>query len=38
MLTATTSLGDGGIDAELASMLMLMGRIEIDVVDVGYDP
>ena len=38
VLTATTSLGDGGIDAELASMLMLMGRIEIDVVDVGYDP
>ncbi len=38
VLTATSSLGDGGIDAELATTLMLMGNLEIDVVDVGYEP
>ncbi len=37
VLTAVSSLDEGGIDAALASTLMLMGNLQIDVVDVGYD-
>ena len=37
VLTAVSSLSEGGIDATLASTLMLLGNLQIDVVDVGYD-
>ena len=36
VLTTTSSLGGGALSAELASTLLLMGNLEIDVVDVGY--
>ena len=36
VLTATASFSDGGLGAELASMLQLIGNLEIDVVEVGY--
>lgn len=37
VLIATARLGDGGLGSELASTLMLMGNLEIDVLDVGYE-
>ena len=37
VLTAVSSLAKGGIDATFASTIMLMGNLEIDVVDVGYE-
>ncbi len=37
VLTAVSSLAQGGIDATFASTIMLMGNLEIDVVDVGYE-
>ncbi len=37
VLTAVSSLDQGGIDVALASTLVLMGNLEIDVVDVGYE-
>lgn len=36
VLTATASFSDGGLGAELASMLQLIGNLEIDVVEVEY--
>ncbi|MCH8165548.1 MAG: transglutaminase domain-containing protein [Planctomycetes bacterium] len=37
VLIATARLGDGGLGSELASTLLLMGNLEIDVLDVGYE-
>ena len=37
VLTAVSSLAQGGIDATFASTLMLMGNLQIDVIDVGYE-
>ena len=37
VLTAVSSLEEGGIDAALATTLMLLGNLQIDVIDVGYD-
>ena len=37
VLTTTSSLADGALSAELASTLLLMGNLQIDVVDVGYE-
>ena len=36
VLTAVSSLDQGGVDAALASTLPLMGNLQIEVVDVGY--
>ena len=36
VLTGTSSLADGQGATEMASMIMLMGNLEIDVQDVGY--
>ncbi len=36
ILTGVTSLADGAGGAELASMLLLVGNIEVQVVEVGY--
>jgi transglutaminase-like putative cysteine protease len=36
VLAATSALHQGGLDAELASTLMLIGNLRIEVVDVGY--
>ena len=37
VLTAVSSLEKGGMDATFASTIMLMGNLEIDVVDIGYE-
>lgn len=37
VLTGTASLEDGALNAELATTVLLMGRLEIDVTEVGYD-
>jgi transglutaminase-like putative cysteine protease len=37
VLTAVSSLDEGGIDAALASSLLLMGNLRIEVVEVGYE-
>jgi transglutaminase superfamily protein len=37
ILAATTGLDEGGIDAEIAPTLLLMGNLEIEVVDVGHE-
>lgn len=36
VLTAVSSLDQGGVDTALASTLPLMGNLQIEVVDVGY--
>jgi transglutaminase-like putative cysteine protease len=37
VLTGTSALGEGGLAAELGSSIALMGNLEIEVVDVGYE-
>jgi hypothetical protein len=37
VLTGTTALGDGALAGELASSIALMGNLEIEVVDFGYE-
>ncbi len=37
ILTGTTALSESGLAAELASTLMLIGNLEIEVLDVGYE-
>jgi transglutaminase-like putative cysteine protease len=37
VLAATSALGEGGIDVEIAPILLLLGNLEIEVVDVGHD-
>jgi transglutaminase-like putative cysteine protease len=37
ILTGTTALSDSGLAAELATTLMLIGNLEIEVLDVGYE-
>ncbi len=37
VLAATSALAEGGIDMEIAPVLMLLGNLEIEVVDVGHE-
>ena len=37
VLTGVSALGEGALAVELASSITLMGNLEIEVVDVGYD-
>ncbi|MHC4588143.1 MAG: transglutaminase-like domain-containing protein [Planctomycetota bacterium] len=37
VLTGTSALGEGALAAELASSIMLLGNLRIEVVDVGYE-
>ncbi|MHC5114764.1 MAG: hypothetical protein ACYTGP_10085, partial [Planctomycetota bacterium] len=37
VLTGTSSLSDGEGIGDMASLLMLIGNLEIEVVDVGYE-
>jgi len=37
ILTGTSSLDDGALDDDLTSVVSLMGNLEIEVVDVGYE-
>jgi transglutaminase-like putative cysteine protease len=37
VLTGVSALGEGALAAELASSIALMGNLEIEVVDVGYE-
>jgi transglutaminase-like putative cysteine protease len=37
VLTGVSALGEGALAAELASSITLMGNLEIEVVDVGYE-
>ena len=37
VLTSTSDLNDGALSGELGSALQLIGNLEIDVVEVGYD-
>ncbi|MHC4949166.1 MAG: transglutaminase-like domain-containing protein [Planctomycetota bacterium] len=37
LLISTSTLADGAANADLASLLTLMGRLEIEVLEIGYD-
>jgi transglutaminase-like putative cysteine protease len=37
VLTGTTALDEGGLAGELATSILLIGNLEIEVVDVGYE-
>jgi transglutaminase-like putative cysteine protease len=37
VLTGTSALGEGALAAELATSIMLIGNLRIEVVDVGYE-
>ena len=37
VLTSTSDLNDGALPGELGSALQLIGNLEIEVVEVGYD-
>ena len=37
VLTGTSALGEGALATELASSIMLIGNLRIEVVDVGYE-
>jgi hypothetical protein len=37
VLATTSALAEGGIDMEIAPVLLLLGNLEIEVVDVGHE-
>ena len=38
VLTSTSSMADGTMDRELGSTMMLIGNLDIEVLDIGFDP
>ena len=38
VLTSTSSMADGTMARELGSTMMLIGNLDIEVLDIGFDP